>query len=420
MKVEKNKQRARNMLQWLAAGDFKRLHRALSDQFWIRTARPRRFMRESRLLAWRQRAVLGKLLRTYYGIGLSDKGRVLNVALILRDGATIPRSSAFIRLISPLTDPSLGGKVGLSLHGENTTAVGEGTDVCVVQRTAFDSETAARQLAANLAAQQVALVVDNDDAFHAIDHSHPEHQAQQKRVAALDYLIQEADQVWLSVPKLTPEAAAAKGKVVVVANSLDRRLWRQAAKTRQDADAPISMVYMGTGTHDADLRLILPALDAVAAAHPDSFSLTIIGVAEDLPQRSWIRRLAPPATIYPVFTSWFTTKGPFDLGLSPLVGSEFNQAKSDIKCLDYLASGTVPVVSDVLPYQTPELQAFIIKVKNTPEAWAASLAAMVQDPRAFRAKSAQLMPRAQDYLWTKRSSPVVARQLFDLLQHLKK
>jgi O-antigen biosynthesis protein len=421
MEAGKNKRRLKNIFGWLAAGDFGQLRQAISDQFWLRTARPRRYARDHHLFGWRQKALLRRLLEQYYDMKPQANGKGLNVALVVRDGATIPRSSAFIRLISPLTHPSLKNQLSLRIYDENTTEFRRGTEVVIVQRTAFDHEATARQLVSKLRAAGVSLVVDNDDAFHAIDSSHPEYQAQVERVAALDYLITEADQVWLSVPKLAEDAGAANDKTVVVANCLDARLWRpEQARPATAKDAPISLVYMGTGTHGADLEMLLPALDKVANERPGSFTLTIIGVAEDTPSRPWIRRLEAPHTIQPLFVKWFIQQGPFDIGLAPLVDSEFNRAKSDIKCLDYLANGTVPVVSDVLPYQAPELQDFIVKVNNTPEAWAAKLIELVKDPEAFRAGSAKLMPRAQDYLWSKRSVAVASGQVFGLLQQLRK
>lgn len=421
METGKHKRRLKNVFGWLRAGDFGRLSKALGDQFWLKTARLRRYARDHHFFAWRQKALLRRLLEQYYGLKSAATGKELSVALIVRDGATIPRSSAFIRLISPLTDPLLKDRLDLRVYGENTTELRQGTHVCIVQRTAFDDEARARQLVAKLKAAGASLVVDNDDAFHAIDTSHPEYKAQVKRVAALDYLITQADQVWLSVPKLAKDAASAEDKTVVVGNCLDARLWRpNQARPTAAKDVPISMVYMGTGTHAADLQMLLPALDMVAAEHPGSFTLSIIGVSEDTPARPWIQRLEPPHTIQPLFINWLITQGPFDIGLAPLVDSEFNRAKSDIKCLDYLANGTVPVVSDVLPYQAVELQDFIIKVKNTPEGWAVSLAEIVKDPQAFRARSAQLIPHAQDYIWDKRSSTVAANQMLDLLRQLRK
>jgi hypothetical protein len=419
--------RLKNILRWLASGQYGRLGRALKDQIGLKKALAKRLWRSQKivpqsLLTMRQRArVRRSLARVYNYQPASDTNARFQVAVIARDAYAYPRSSTFIRLVSPLTDPSVSDHIALTLYPENTVNVKPGTNVIIVQRTAFDDIASSRKLAANIEANQAHLIIDNDDAFHFIDESHPEYAAQKRRVEALDYLLTKADQIWLSVPALKPTVAAATGKVVVVSNCLDKRVWTQAKKPAPLADkqAPIRLLYMGTGTHDADFQMILPALDAVAAKHPGAFTLTIVGVAEDLPDRPWLERLYQSSTTYPLFWEWFLAKGPFDVGLSPLVDSEFNRAKSDIKCLDYLAMGVVPAVSDVLPYQVPEINDFIIKVKNTPPSWTQKLSDIVENPEAFRRRATRLMPKAKHYVWEKRSSKSAAAQVLKLLEELK-
>ena len=178
---------------------------------------------------------------------------------------------------------------------------------------------------------------------------------------------------------------------------------------------------MGTATHDVDLKMIIPALEKVAAKHPDSFTLTLIGVADTVPDRLWIARLYQPkyGSINPAFVKWFRAQGPFDVGLSPLVDSEFNRGKSDIKCLDYLAAGIRPVVSDITPYQSADLNKYIIRVKNTNKDWEEGLTVIVENAAAVRADNARLMPAAQNYIWGERSSEQTAQQLFELIKQSK-
>jgi O-antigen biosynthesis protein len=416
--VVRNLKRLKNIFRWVVSGDFGRLFRALVDQFWIRTAQARRFVRGHGLFrSFRERRLLNRLLAQRYG---QDGTGPLKVALIVRDGRTYPKSSAFIRLIAPLSDPSLKSELTFKLYAENTTKIDEDTGVCIVQRTAYDTDAKAKALIAEVQRLGTRLIVDNDDAFHQIDETHPEHAEHAERIMALNHLVAAADGIWLSMPALKASYGVVKSKITVVQNSLDPRLWSaQPPNIAVKSGAPLQMLYMGTGTHDADFKLILPALDKLAAAYPDSFRLTIIGVGDDLPERPWVQRLHQPrnGSIYPRFVRWFLAQGPFDVGLAPLVDSDFNRGKSDIKCLDYLAAGIRPVVSDVLPYRAPELSKFIIRADN--DDWFKTLADIVENPEKFRKDAAQILPEAQQYIWQKRSSHRTAAQIFKLLERLK-
>ncbi len=372
------------------------------------------------LLKRRQQRQLVQLLRKYYYYSGDPKSNASTVGLILREGSTHPKSSAFIRLIGPLTDQSINNKVQIKLLPDNSTAASEESDIIIVQRTAFDNLGSAREFVNNLRANSKRLVVDADDAFHSIDRSHPEHSEHKGRIDALNYLLEEADQVWLSTRRLEPYMPKLRSKPVIIENSLDPRIWKHDVKTKSSSNRPLELVYMGTGTHSADLAMILPALDHVAKTQPDSFRLTVIGVASQLPEREWLRRkhVRRSRTVYPKFVEWFLRQGPFDLGLCPLVDSAFNKSKTDIKCLDYMGAAVVPIVSDIEPYQAKELDDLVIRVKNSVQDWEETLSSLVKNPGETREQNQTYLKRGYEYLWQKRSSELTAKKLLELLEKL--
>jgi glycosyltransferase involved in cell wall biosynthesis len=177
---------------------------------------------------------------------------------------------------------------------------------------------------------------------------------------------------------------------------------------------------MGTATHNDDLEMIMPALEEVAETHPGSFELTLIGVTDGMADKPWLKRIRQPkfGAMYPNFVQWFLKQGPFDAGLSPLKDIEFNRSKSDIKCLDYLAAGLIPLVSDVTPYQSEDLDHYITKVPNEHDAWAQQLTEWVTDPREFRRQKKETARRAQRYIWRNRSSQQTAEKLRENISSL--
>ncbi len=368
---------------------------------------------------WVRRRLLEKLLNKYYDWDRQYSDAPARIAIIARNGTTYPSSSTFVRLLSPLTDNSLPGKFFITLHPQNTADID--ADICIVQRTAYDHMRHAKQLVENLRQKNAKLVLDTDDAFHAIGPSHPEHGLHSEKLQAFNYLADNADQIWVSTKRLGNFFKEHGSKVHVVFNSLDKRFWSYN-RTRSDASGPLQLLYMGTGTHDADLTLIMPAFDQLAEKYPDSFQLKVVGISDSLPERDWLDRISTKwnGSIYPRFVPWFLQQGPFDIGLSPLVDNDFNRNKSDIKCLDYLAAGMLPVVSDTEPYKSVELDKFIVRIGNKSDSWQKKLSEFINDPEALRQEKAKILPNAQKYIWEERSSKTTAQKISKLLEQLTK
>ena len=369
-----------------------------------------------------QRITFIRLLEQAYDYRLiAQPKRPVTIALIFSEGTTYPKSSAFVRLISPLSKLMREDRVSYKLYGHNTTKLPADTDACIVQRTAYNNMRSAEKLVSNLKERGIKLIVDNDDAFSHIDNSHSEYSTLNGRHSVLEYLIENADDVWVSTAPLASQIRKVNPSVHVLANTLDERLWRQDMY-KQSLRGKLRMVYMGTASHDEDFKMLLAALDELAKKFPKTFKLSIIGISlNELPKRRWITRLYQPRgwAIYPKFVKWFMDQGPFDIGLCPLVESPFNSYKSDIKCLDYIAANIMPVASDVPAYDTKGLDDYVIRIKNTQEQWVDKLGRILKDIEGFRKKSAKTLPKAQTYLWSERSTDIAAQTMLDRFKALK-
>ena len=334
--------------------------------------------------------------------------RRLNVTLVVPK-AKRPTSSTYIRLLSPMSLPGF-GPVGLDIIDEKGIWISPRTAVCIVQRTAFGSATVARRFLDDARRIGCLVIVDSDDAFGALDPEHPQYQQQSARAAILDSVMREADEVWLSTDDLLVAHPLPSARVV--RNTLDLRWWHPAdAPAATPLGEPLRILYMGTSTHDGDFAMVEPALERLHASHPGQFMVYLVGVARDVPEKPWMEILRRPDNAYPRFVPWLVGSGPFDVGLSPLVDSAFNRAKSDIKCLDYLALGSLPVVSDVLPYRVDELDGHIRRVPNDPADWYAELDRLVSGRDDLRRDAARRSSAALDYLSTSRSADLTARLL---------
>jgi glycosyltransferase involved in cell wall biosynthesis len=268
-------------------------------------------------------------------------------------------SSAYIRLVQPLTSEIENLRIELlSIRPADATTDAskalKDLDAVVVSRTAFADEAGASEWADACTERAIPLVLDTDDAFHLMDDSHSEYEAYRERLAAYAEIMGRATEVWCSTQALSASLQlAGVNDPVVVPNSIDPRLWRRyrsAAPVVRDPGFGLEVLYAGSMTHARDLELLLPILDALAGDVP--FRLTVVGVAPDPASRPWIRRLSPGANaLYPRYARWLRDLGSgFDVAVAPLVDTPFNRVKSDVKLLEYLAIGAVPLVTHIDGY----------------------------------------------------------------------
>lgn len=365
---------------------------------------------------------VGRVLWEYFKVDNHYRPDTIKVALVLRGSTTMPKSSAFIRLIAPLTHPSVYERISLKIYPENAVRIDLDSDICIVQRTAYDSTSQAKRLIKYLDRNDIKLVLDTDDAFHVMDKSHTEHKQQLKWAASLELIKSHCDQLWVSTPQLA-KLFGKPNNCIVMKNTIDERIWELSSnkQNRHEKDVEaVQIIYMGTASHQSDLNMVLPALDKLAKNHPNTFELTVIGVTDEDVERPWIRRLRQPryGAMYPNFVQWFLDQGPFDIGLSPLEENEFNKSKSDIKCLDYLSAGIIPLVSDIKPYQTTKLNNYIIRCKNTEEAWSKSLEYIIQNAQEFRDTKQKTINNALEYIKQERSSEQAAFYMLKQLETL--
>ena len=366
--------------------------------------------RRAQQLAERRAALL-----PYYAFDGHGRRR-LNITLVLRS-AKKPTSSTYIRLLGPMAKQTF-GRVGLEVIDRKSLSISRRADVCIVQRTAFDHADTATRFVDEARSRGCVIVVDSDDAFSALEPDHPQYAEQIQRAQVLEDVMRRADEVWFSTDDL--RRAHDLPASLVVRNTLDLDLWRPGSgpTPETDPEAPLRMLYMGTTTHDGDLAMLAPVLERLHAAHPGEFTVVMVGVAKGLAEQPWMQVVKPPSSSYQQFVPWLVSQGPFDLGLSPLLDSGFNRAKSDIKCLDYLALGARPVVSDVEPYRVDELDDLVDRVPELPEAWFAALEHHVVGRAALRQAAVRDRATGFDYLSTRRSADQTAALLRERLDAL--
>ena len=298
-----------------------------------------------------------------------------------------PHASSFVRLLRPLSHPHTAAWAQFSYGRE---IVPHGADLVIVDRLWRPDVTL--QMAENLldeirqaGAKFIYCLDDNllDLPLERLDWPRPEH------LTILRYWLQQADGVMVSTPYLAQRLQTFNSKVFLIPNALDERLLvPRPASPEVETRNRITLGYMGTQTHDEDLRLILPAIRSINENHAGQVVLEIVGVTSNpetldlvkgLPVR-WISP-EPRESEYPLFMLWFTSQIHWDVALAPLHDTIFTRAKSDIKYLDYAAIGAPGIFSNVPAYSsTIQHGQNGLLADNTPEEWKAAIESFITNP----------------------------------------
>lgn len=316
----------------------------------------------------------------------------------------LPHTSAYLRLLRPFTHPALAERYEAM---PSPLYQPDQAEIVIVDRTWRPDVSGELALSLVEAVTQsgARLIYHLDDDLLSLPLSASYTAAQRE---AVEVLARKADALLLSTPILAERMAPLNPHTLIAPNALDERLLippihRHAAPFPADR---IVLGYMGTRTHDADLRMILPALQEIGQISPQPLELQIVGVAVE--EATWaqlaslpfpVRQIRPPTTDYPQFLSWFTAALRWDIALAPLVDTTFNRAKSDIKFLDYSALGAAGIYSREPVYGRSVAHGVTGWLADaTTESWTEALLTLITQPDLRR----ELAAHAHRQLWSER------------------
>lgn len=200
---------------------------------------------------------------------------------------------------------------------------------------------------------------------------------------SLRNLLAKAACVTVPVPTLRETVKPLCAQALIVPNKLSRPLWGPAPALTRSGSKLVRALYMGTKTHDADLEMIRPAIEAVAQDFP-KFRLRVVGGLANpwVTQADWLELIEIKDDVkgYPQFVRWFQKQCfDVDFGLAPLVNSDFNRNKSGLKFLDYAGAGLSGLFSDMPVYNEMILQSGCGRTVAV-EDWESALRTAITDP----------------------------------------
>lgn len=328
----------------------------------------------------------------------------LNVHVLYEYGVNFrPHASASLRLLRPLTYPTIRDRVNVTFGFDVDDSHPDLVLVDRLWRPDIRPELV-ESLAATVHGKGAKLIYWFDDNFMALDGR-----------KSIPTVLKESFQRFLDLSdgyvvstQSLQDGFSQKEHIIFLPSALDERLIVQKTSIQQ-SDEKLVIGYMGSATHDEDLKLVLPALQTINERYPGRLQFEVVGALNQEKLANWPELQGLPIRVlqplpqeheYPLFMLWFTGATHWDFAIAPLVDNYFNSFKSDIKFLDYTAAGVPGIYSNVLPYASSvEDHKTGLVVENTQDQWETSLVEMIENA----ALRSNLLRQASVYLYSRRT-----------------
>ncbi len=176
------------------------------------------------------------------------------------------------------------------------------------------------------------------------------------------------DRLVVSTEPLAAAFSRFAPETVVMPNLLDNAVWGTLQAKRHEGKR-LRVGWAGSNSHGGDLAMIEDVVKTLA----HEVDWVFLGYCPAR-LRPYVRELRESVAIkhYPEALGSLG----LDIAIAPLVANAFNEAKSNLKLLEYGALGYPVVCSNVLPYQggLP-----VIRVANTTQQWISAIRRLVAD-----------------------------------------
>lgn len=270
----------------------------------------------------------------------------------------LPHGCSFIRLLRPLSHPSLQADVVLT---QGVDLPSQPMDVLIIERL-WDHICDWGQhqiMLQSVRAKGTKIIYEIDDDLLSVNTSVGDRDwPTTVQKMWIRQMVRFADGVIVSTPNLAERLRSLNPNIEIIENALDERLFDSSCTFNLNETGDVVVFgYMGTFTHLDDLMSIIQPLRSVLAHYRDRVRFEIVGVGDGaLLKEAFaglpVRFLSVPQqdVLYENFTQWMQANLRWDFGIAPLSDTVFTRSKSDIKFLDYGVQGIPGIFSDVPAY----------------------------------------------------------------------
>ncbi len=159
-------------------------------------------------------------------------------------------------------------------------------------------------------------------------------------------LARQADCLQMTVEALAKRFGHLNARRAVFAN----QLWDPPAPARTaTANGSVRIGWGGSLGHREDIKWVIPVLRGTLLRHPE-VTLAIMGDSSLRDLFAWVPPRQFEFTFGGSIDAYRAFVGGLDVALGPLLPTEFNRCRSDVKFLEYTAGGALAICSALEPY----------------------------------------------------------------------
>ncbi len=230
--------------------------------------------------------------------------------------------------------------------------------------------------------QGTRIIHDFDDLLWKIPEDNQNYQVMTRPMLECFFrVMSHADCVTVSTEPLREALAALHIKATLLPNCMFSEDWKELRPHRRTGHRPRVGWVGQAGVHRADVAILHPLIKILG----QEVEWVFLGEIPDV--RGGIRFEAETHSMVPLqdFPAKLASLN-LDLALAPLAVNEFNEAKSDLRVLQYGILGYPVVATDIFPYQT----APVTRVSNDPDSWARAIRDHINNPDASESQGETL------------------------------
>ena len=193
------------------------------------------------------------------------------------------------------------------------------------------------------------FIYEINDSFTNVQHWNPTTTFYQNELnqSLIQWAAHKSNLLQFSMPHLQELYGYLNPNQVVFPNHL-----LELPKTQSPTNSScINIGWGGSWGHRDDLLSILPCIRDLLLEIPE-LTFSLMGaeafkaiLKSELPEGRW--KYTPQNSL----EKYYDFLSTLHIGIAPLLDTEFNRCRSDIKFLEYAGHGVVPIVSDLAPYQ---------------------------------------------------------------------
>ncbi len=220
----------------------------------------------------------------------------------------------------------------------------------------------------------VFMVYGQDDLLYSLPSKHPKQGQWPKDLKRrLRKMMQLSDRVIVANEVLAQEFTKFTDNIVVVPNYLETERWLSLRLPETSERGRPRVGWAGGIEHRGDLEFILPVVEAL---HRE-VDWVFMGMCPDA-LRPYIKEFHP-GVVFDLYPQKLADLN-LDLAIAPLEHNKFNEAKTNLRLLEYGILGWPIVCTDILPYQN----APVTRVANNPDHWVRAIKDKLQEPELLR------------------------------------